>query len=499
MLGSISIAVNSITGPAMLTLPATFIKSGIVPTIATLVLVGILCSMCSLHLANVISKLVPHNRNFQHEIEFSQAFHQALDVGHTSRRRTTNGNTNSNTIIKQHWYLATQFLFWGCITCLNSSAIVDTAQVVDTFVGHGWSYGTVAVVVDVNRRNATLLQWVQWDASVCDPTELLEGECLPFAEWDHVPNIALITFGKVLVTLLFLPLSLLDLKDNVSWQVLGFFILLVTSVQFVVQFAAMTASSSSSATTSLTWWGHDWDDLLGVVLFNFPLVLAIPAWLYEREPHVDVTTVVHCSTALSVLLYACLGWMGARALPHVSENMIESMMSGCWGPLLQWGATLFTFAIVGLNIPLFSVLMRLNLMGNNNSHNNSNDPTASTAATSVPHCSRTVANLAAVYVPFGVAWLLHGGDAVTKLLSYGGVGFTSLVAFILPLVLALHVANKADDFPDQGSINVVGLGCFGLNKLNDKAKQYWEIASLRILLSVAILSVLAAIFGIALD
>lgn len=499
MLGSISIAVNSITGPAMLNLPATFLKSGIIPTIATLVFVGALCSWSSLHLANAISKMGDSidgrngNRNFEQEIEFSQAFQRAFP----NHKRT--------------WYWTTQFLFWGCITCLNISAIVDTAQVVDTFVGHHGYYGTGAVVIHFHHPDSSkntqddggpVVEWVQWDASICTTDELLDGQCLPFAEWEHVPDIALISFGKVVVTLVFLPLALLDLKENVAWQVLAFLILLVTSAQFVVQFAALSSSTASATTaTTLSWWGYDWDDLLGVVLFNFPLVLAIPAWLYEREPHVDVATVVHCSTALSVVLYTVLGWMGARALPHVSENMVESMLSGCWGTMLQLGATLFTFAIVGLNIPLFSVLMRLNLMGDTVFDDDNHTPNTAVPVT----CSRTLANVAAVGVPFTVAWLLHGGEAVTKLLSYGGVAFTSLVAFILPLVLALQVAKQSGHayFALRGSIDtMMGGVCWPSHKSDDNADaalKQWEIGSLRILLTVAILSVLAAILGNALD
>jgi hypothetical protein len=69
-LGSMSIAVNSPTGPAVFNLPATFSKSGIIPTIATmvfvcilsatiatLVFVCILLALCCLHMANTISKV----------------------------------------------------------------------------------------------------------------------------------------------------------------------------------------------------------------------------------------------------------------------------------------------------------------------------------------------------------------------------------------------------------------------------------------------------------
>jgi len=67
MLGSISIAVNSLTGPAMLNLPSLYQRSGFIPTTITLALLCILSTLCSFHLANVIS-LVPGNSNFQKEV-----------------------------------------------------------------------------------------------------------------------------------------------------------------------------------------------------------------------------------------------------------------------------------------------------------------------------------------------------------------------------------------------------------------------------------------------
>jgi amino acid permease len=66
-LGSFAIAVNSLTGPAMLHLPATFQRSGVIPTLATLIFICILAALCSLHLADTISK-VPGNSNFKQEV-----------------------------------------------------------------------------------------------------------------------------------------------------------------------------------------------------------------------------------------------------------------------------------------------------------------------------------------------------------------------------------------------------------------------------------------------
>jgi Transmembrane amino acid transporter protein len=649
MLGSISIAVNSLTGPAMLSLPATFARSGIIPTIATLLFVCILSALCSLHMANSISK-VPGNATFKKEVEFSEVF------------RIFGG---------QRWFLVTQVLFLCCITCLNISSIVDTVQVVDTVAGIWWPGGSAAIHIQpfgmsrrqgqralrddiarehlpaggrkrserqrirdflyegtsrrsgyqqkesdddvefrgqdssrssripkdraseehgdfvsfrveeysyavkeksgqreraevrdddlgfgdrvktrrderqhqsavedqtddidgrsqaIDRRGARhkepaaeegartnerrhddfsgdgeenaspdkayaesgsiteqpeqlveeyssggvsseqpsqpaaeevrplLIRWVRWDYSACSTDDIKDGKCLPFS--DESDGL-LFTAGKLISTLAFMPLALLDLKENSWWQVVGFIVLVITSFFFIVQFVAMGLEPGF-----LTWWGYDWDALLGVVLFNFSLVIAIPAWLYEREPHVDVPTVIHGSSCLVVILYIAIGMLGAMALPHVSDNMLESMILGAEGLSMQLGASLFAVAIVGLGIPLFSVITRLNLTSSG--------------------MSLRMGNLLSVYLPFAVAWILNDGKAVTTLLGWGGVIFTSLVAFILPLGLALYVAEK---FDEKGTILVYG------NYLKDRIS---HAHTLRILLLLAALSIIVAIVG----
>lgn len=81
---------------------------------------------------------------------------------------------------------------------------------------------------------------------------------------------------------------------------------------------------------------------------------------------------------------------------------------------------LFAFFIIGLDIPLFSVLTRYNL-------------------THSGLCSERVANLIVVWIPWSLAWLLYQGDAVGGLLDWGGTLLTSALAFILPLYLTWRV------------------------------------------------------------
>lgn len=446
-LGSVAIAANSLTGPAMLNLPATFSKSGIVPTAATLLFVCILSALCCMHLSNTISKVKKegsskgsdYNVDFKQEVEYSDVF------GSFWGRR---------------WFAVTQILFFCCVTCLNVSSIVDTAQVVDTFLGHWWPKlvaGSPAAALEI-KNNFRSIAWVYWDYSMCDETDLAEGDCLPFAQYDDG---IVVTPGNVIVTFIFLPLALLDLKENAFAQIVGFAVLIVTSLQFVIQFAM----SIDFQNVTWSWWGYDWDDLFGVTLFNFALVIAIPAWLYEREAHVDVPTVIRGSAALSLVLYLSIGLLGSLAMPKASENMLQSMMSGSMGTSIELGASVFAFFIVGLGIPLFSVLARLNLTGSR-------------------LCSRRVGDVLAVYLPFALSWVLNDSGVVTKLLSWGGTFFTSLIAFILPLLLTIHVAKTCDD--REGSVSVYW-GWF--------ASKRSELISLYILLGVTVFAIAFAIVG----
>lgn len=216
---------------------------------------------------------------------------------------------------------------------------------------------------------------------------------------------------------------------------------------------------------NLSLWGDSWDTLFGVILFNFALVIAIPCWLYEKEPGVDVPTVIHGSSIFSAILYILIGGLGAMTIPNVSPNMLESMMSGVYGVTMQLNASVFAFFIIGLGCPLFSVLTRMNLTGSG-------------------LFSRPVANILAVYIPFFGSWLFYQGDAVTQLLSWGGIIFTSVVAFILPLWVSLHTLERSQE---RGVINVYG-------RYTVPSKET-ERFLLQILMGLSLLSITVAILG----
>jgi len=431
MIGSISIAVNSLTGPAMLNLPSIFQKSGLIPTVFTIAFLCILSTLCSLHMADTISK-VPGNAHFHQEIEYSEAFR------HFWGRKT---------------FIFTQIAFFFCILCLNIASIVDTAQVVDQ-------------ILSKFRGGAVAFEWqgeggweiIRWAAHNCSGERIQEGECIPF-EANTNDDKWLLTAGYFLSALLFLPMSLMDLKETAIFQVVGFVVLIVISAQLTVTFLMNGIDFSN-----VSLWGTDWSDMFGVILFNFAAVIVVPAWLYERKPDVCVHSALTNSSLIGFILYILVGGLGALTMPNVQDNMLQSMMSGALGKVTEISSMIFAFFIIGLGIPLFSVLTRLNLTGSG-------------------LCTKREANILAIYLPWGTSWMLYSGGKTTALLGWGGIFFTSIIVFIAPLVLALHVVLESNT---KGSVAVYG------TNLQGKTAQK---VVLFVLLGASVLSIILAVIG----
>jgi amino acid permease len=435
-LGSIAIAVNSLAGPAILQLPYQYQQSGIIPTTLCLISVAILSAFCSLHMANTVSK-IPGNQKFDQCIEFSDAF---------------------RIFWSDRAYMMTQILFYLTATCLNIAAIVDTAQTVDSFLGFHWkSYG---VSLDSSSQGHHFEEWSH-DGPCTRRQVKLGKECAPFG--DQTVNF-LLTAGYVLTALVFLPICLRDLKENTVWQIFGFGLLLSLSMYFCLDLSQYHLSLKH-----VSLWGHQWTDMMGVILFNFCLVLAIPAWLHEKRESVSVRHTIIVSTVISTALYISVGIIGALAIPNINLDMLSPMLSGAFGEGIQVAASLFAFFIIGLDIPLFSVLTRYNL-------------------THSGMCSVRMANILVVWIPWGISWVFYTGNDIGVLLAWGGVLLTSAVAFLLPLYLARRAlaAQPAHEF--SGSVGVYG----DLPWLRSREAQ---MNALSVLLAVAAVSVAAAIGG----
>lgn len=432
-IGSFAIAINSLAGPAVLQLPFQYQQSGFVATTLGLCGVAVLSVACSLYICRVV-EAIPASAKIDRPVELSSV------VGYFWNRRA---------------YLATQWLFFACTFCLNVAAMIDTAQVVDTAIGVSGlaTYGF-----------SPSWGWLSWSHPRCSRKQVKLGHCDPFVYQDGTDSSGpILTLGYLITAAVFCPLCLMDLKENTAWQIGGCFLLLTLCGYFCFAFLTMNAamvanaqqptitsfnqsilkeeehynatvdelhfhrslSGSMSHKSNLGWWGNEYRDLLGVILFNFALVLALPAWLHTKKSNVKVSTIVYGSTLVSTLLYIGVGTVVAVSIPQANVNMLAPMVSGAFGSGIQAASSLFCFFIIGLDIPLFCVLTRYNL------------------SKLLPNQTWLI-NALVVYIPWGMSWLFYQGDAIATLLDWGGVLLTSAIAFLLPLYLAYRVLRYTD-------------------------------------------------------
>lgn len=116
------------------------------------------------------------------------------------------------------------------------------------------------------------------ETDLSDPSDVA---CEPFENTSDM----IITAGYFISAVVFLPIGFLDLKENIPFQTFSLAFLILTSIIFIILFLC----SDQFDPNNMPLFGDEWDDLLGIILFNFTAVTSIPAWLYEKNPNVNVT------------------------------------------------------------------------------------------------------------------------------------------------------------------------------------------------------------------
>ena len=207
-LASIALTVNNISGAGMLEFPQMFQRAGLVPSVASLVLVCIISTLFATTLADTVAR-IPHNKHFNVRIEFSDLFERYIG------RRTA---------------LVTQAVFFLNLLSQNLAAIVATAQMFDSFAGSFWPGATYAL-----RVAPAPAAVVRWDPSPCArgganaSNGTLSEACAPFASEGE--EALLISAGYVFTLVLLAPLGMLTLEENMLQQKVSFVALMYIHAQ----------------------------------------------------------------------------------------------------------------------------------------------------------------------------------------------------------------------------------------------------------------------------
>lgn len=184
-IGSFTLLINNMVGPAMLGIPRLFQQAGLIPTSCCIIFIYACATLCGTLFSDAISA-IPGNKTFDRHVDFSTAFRLIIGI---------------------EFYVIAETLF--LITCVVQAiaAIVESAQSVDGFLASFLIGRTYALQLSPS------VEFISWTPELCykDESNIDDGsvpsteaqDCTPFSGSGSL----IITLGFVITTLIFLPLG----------------------------------------------------------------------------------------------------------------------------------------------------------------------------------------------------------------------------------------------------------------------------------------------------
>jgi hypothetical protein len=278
-----------------MSLPLLFQKAGIIPVVTCIILTCICSSINGTMLAEVLAS-IPKNADFSLGLEYSSAFD--IVIGASA------------------YYLAETFFLSACMV-QALTGLVETAQSLDSFLASYLIGRTYALQL------APVFKIVEWSPDHCKHPD---GFCDPF----HDAGPLIISAGFVIVTLLFFPLGRGHLQETMVIQFISFSCLLFFMSEFSFEFL------SKGLPYSVPWFGSHFQDVIGIILFNYAFVITVPAWLIgkssidvlrltettEKTNETRVSKTIWGSSIFCSVMYIVFGLLAAMAYKRDSEDML---------------------------------------------------------------------------------------------------------------------------------------------------------------------------------
>ena len=165
----------------------------------------------------------------------------------------------------------------------------------------------------------------------------------------------LLTAGYAFCFLTLGPLGFFTLQENMLAQKISFVLLVALTLQFLAYFVTSPDPHRVAVVGPRPW------DVVGVVIFNFAFCVTVPAWLNEKVPQVNAKKTIWAACLSSAVAYCLVGWLGGVAIARASDNVLDELTSSLAPTSVRFGGGVFAFAIIGLGVPVYCVLMRYNL------------------------------------------------------------------------------------------------------------------------------------------
>ena len=410
LVGGVALLLNNVTGSGMVLFPQLYQESGWLAATIALFFLAAVTLICAVMLIEAIA-LIPANGNFTRRVEYSTLCRHYMPKW-------------------AFWILLAVYQL--SLLGTNIAMIVQSMQVMDF---------TIAQITGMTCAAPQFSPSFEFGCSAYN--ESLAGvtafEC---DAW-------LIPLGFYITAVIVIPLALINLDDNQYVQVGAFYAVCIIVVLWLALFGSKGLTADNVPIV------HDkYASVVGICLFNFAFITSIPSWINEKQEKVSVNWTLGTAVPLATMMFVLIGWFGGMAFDTWTNddtllNQLYYLGDGTSiGHLAR--ATYYTFpAVVNLtSIPVFSIFMRYNLLEQK-------------------ICSRLIANIWAVALPWLIAIPLYNGSGYNQLATWSGLLASSVVNFIIPPIIYIiaikqhikllnHIPNLSSSSP-IGSIIIPAL------------------------------------------
>ncbi|TPX37614.1 hypothetical protein SmJEL517_g00758 [Synchytrium microbalum] len=371
VLGGIALLVNSMAGPGLPQAAGMYQQNGwLYPTVAFL-LYAILTALCSMFVIEAMQS-IPGNKHFQGTVEYGTLINFYF-------------SDNFSHILGQ--------LFLYC--SLQSTSIASIVTASQTFD---------SILIDIFHRTCGLSFRSGW---VCVSQTTSANS--PFGD-----ELMVFTGGFLVVLLLVIPLSRMNLDDNINFQIWGFIATLVIYAIWIINSIVLGMSSSNGLPAAEA--SPSLGAVTGIVMLNYAVAATIPSWVNVKRRQVNVSGSVWSSVLISLFSYIALGVLPALALDLSNGNLLTAMASK--GMLGRVTGYMFSIVVLVFSIPVFFFVSKANLV--------QNDLARPSVATIFSHV-----------LPWIISIFFQTGTTINTFIAFTSLIFVSIANFAIPLAIYL--------------------------------------------------------------
>ena len=444
---SIILLINNITGPGIPGLPNMFVEAGWLVPVLILLAVWFMTTLSACMFCEAMER-IPGNAGFRNRAEY------ATVVGHYFGRRAS---------------FVAQVGLNGALQSLNIISVVQSAQVMDVAISA--IFGKTCALNLTPYQNVLSGHVVSGSAkflSCIDTSNLSSGN-----GWGcHV----VLSLGFVLTGAMAIPCGRWNLDDNMIIQRGAFVLTVCCWLVWLVASLSSLGGDAHGGSGNTTWASTSYlpaintnpttgsvAGVLGTILFNFGFVTTVPSWVNEKRQSTRVNPALWSATSLCVGIFAMMGIPAAIAFAPVLKGTVTGTCKhqlvdpdfSCANDLMQlltqpstapWQssrvatfilqASVYMFPIVAVvsSIPVFSIVVKYNLIGNG--------------------FSRRFSFFIGVVLPWAVAFpLVYVPDILAQFINFTSLLFVAFTDFIVPFSLYIVLQRRPKPLSNLDSVS----------------------------------------------